>query len=329
MSRIAIMGLEEWQKEYFSKRILDQEATFHEDNIVINDDTKNSEIIACFIFGIFDKKTLQKFPNLKLITTMSAGYDHIDLDYCKEKGIVVCNVPKYGDHTVAELAFGLILNLSRKLYEARERSKKGNLDFKGLLGFDLKGKTIGVIGTGNIGQISMEIAKGFDMKVIAYDAYPREELQEKIGFEYVSLEELLKRSDVVTIHVPFNKHTLHLIGKEEFEKMKPGGLLINTSRGEIIETQALVDALKSKKLGGAGLDVLEGERMLKTKTKNFNKAEKQQKKWFDELRKMDNVFITPHQAFYSKEALIRIMDTTLVNIYDYIENRGFNNQITN
>lgn len=325
MGRIVFFGLKDYWKEYLENRILDQRVSFYKENFVLNEDTKEAEILGTFVFSVLDKKTLEQFPNLKLITSMSAGFDHIDLDYCRERGIVVTNAPKYGTHTVAETAFSLLLNLSRKTNYAIERTKKGNLDFEGLLGFDLKGKTIGVIGTGNIGQEAIRIANGFGMNVKAYDAFPRKELEEQLNFKYVSLDELLQ-CNIITIHVPYMKQTHHLLDEEVFSKMKDT-VIINTSRGEVIDTEALIRALDKGNVKAAGLDVLEGERMLKTKTKDFTVKEKTQKQWFDNLRYRDNVLITPHLAFYTEEALTRILDTTLENIYDYIEERGMKNKV--
>lgn len=326
--KITFFGIENWQKEYVEQRIIGHEVKFFEKPLheVKDKSTYDSDIIVVFIFSKVNKETLKPFKNLKLVTTMSAGFDHIDLEYCKKKNIIVTNASGYGDNTVAEMAFSLILNLTRQTHHAYNRTKKGELRFKGLLGFDLLGKTIGVLGTGRIGQAAIKIAKGFGMKVIAYDAYPNHDLAHNVGFEYVDKDTLFKESDIITTHVPLFKSTYHLINKESISLMKQGVLIINTSRGPIIDTLALYEALESGKVGGAGLDVLEEElNMIKHK-----KVTGEHKKIVDinkKLFKHEKVIVTPHLAFYSKEAVTRILDITLTNIYDLIENRGFRNQI--
>lgn len=328
--KITFFGIESWQKEYLKQRILGHEVKYFEKPLheVKDKEIYESEIICVFVFCKANKQTLSKFKNLKLIATMSAGFDHIDLDYCKKNNVVVTNASGYGDNTVAEMVFSLLLNLTRNTHLAHARAKKGELSFEGFLGQDLRGKTLGVLGTGRIGQNSVKIANGFGMKVIAYDAYPNYDLNQSLGFEYVDKETLLANSDFITIHTPLFKSTHHMINKEAVQKMKQGVIIINTSRGPVIDTLALYEGLKSGKIAAAGLDVLEDELQMK----EHKKVTGIDKKIVDinkKLLKMDNVIITPHLAFYTKEAITRILDITLTNIYDLIENRGFRNQIKN
>lgn len=260
------------------------------------------EVLGVFVGSEVRKEALDALPNLKLIVTRSTGFDHIDTAYAKSKGIAVCTVPAYGTHTVAEFTFALLLALSRKITHATQSVKTIQQftlgDFKG---FDLFGKTIGIIGTGKIGKNVAIIAKGFGMKVIATDAYPDTTFAQEQGLTYVSLPELLQQADVVSIHTPYMKETHHLINSKNISQIKKGAVLINTARGEIVETRSLVTALQSGQLAGAGLDVLEGERTTITADDKI-------------LMSMDNVIITPHIAFFTNEAESHIINTTVENI---------------
>ncbi len=333
--KIVFFELEEWEISYFRERIFNQNVEYYKTGIheTNSESIYDAEIISSFIFSKLDKATLDKFRNLKLISTMSTGYDHIDLEECKKRNISVCNVPTYGENTVAEHVFGLILNLSRKIYKAYQVTSKGKFSYEGLMGFDLKGKTLGVLGTGKIGQNVIKIANGFEMSIIAYDPYPREELQLKLGFKYVDFDTLLDASDVVSINIPLNSQTYHIINRDSIQKMKTGAILINTARGPIVDTNALLEALNNGKLGGAGLDVLEGEMLMKEEkaviSTSSTLARDQMATLLQDyaLMRLHNVIVTPHLAFYSREAVTRILDSTLDNIFDYIENRGLRNKV--
>jgi D-lactate dehydrogenase len=257
-----------------------------------------------------------------LIATRSTGFDHIDIDYCREHEVLVSNVPEYGEHTVAEHVFGLLLTISHHLYEAIDRTRKGDFSPRGLQGFDLRGKTLGVIGTGSIGMRVIEISKGFGMKVLAFDIKPDKAAATEMGFNYVSLDNLLAKSDVITLHVPANPKTRGLLSADEFRKMKPGAVLINTSRGEVVEAQPLLRALADGKLRAAGLDVLAEEPAIKEEAEllrsMFQKKHNLEELLADHiLLRMRNVIITPHSAFNTREALERIIDTTIENIRGY------------
>ncbi|MFA5386218.1 MAG: hydroxyacid dehydrogenase [Candidatus Paceibacterota bacterium] len=321
---IAFFETEKWEKDYLSQRIKDYQLSFLEKPLTIENvnEAQNAEIISVFIYSKIDKAVLDKLPNLKLIATQSTGFDHIDIEECKKRNIVVCNVPFYGENTVAEHTFALILSISRNIHKSYLRTTREDYTIEGLKGFDLKGKTIGVIGTGHIGEHVIRIAKGFEMNVLAFDVKQNSELATKLGFQYVSLEDLLKQSDIITLHAPYNENTHHMINKENIGLIKPGAVLINTSRGGLVDTEALIEALDKKLLSGVGLDVLEGEELIKEEKqllydpKKINDLTQLVKDHI--LLSRDNVVFTPHIAFYSQEALERILDTTIENIKNFI-----------
>jgi D-lactate dehydrogenase len=286
--------------------------------------------LSIFISSEIDKEIIDSLPNLKLITTRSTGYDHIDCEYCRSKGILVCNIPEYGTKTVAERTIGLMLNLMRKIYYAIDQIKETeSFDLKNLRGEEIYGKTLGVIGTGRIGKEVIKLAKAFGMNILAYDAFPDENFAKEYNVTYTSLEELLKNSDVITIHVNLNPSTYHLINKENIKLIKPGAYLINTARGGIVETEALLYALKEGILKGAALDVLEKETEIKEELELLVKQEIKEDEiktlWQNHiLMKMPNVLITPHNAFNSKEAIERILMTTIENIKKFLEGNLIN-----
>ncbi len=275
---------------------------------------KDFDIAGVFVDSKVDEATIAALPNLKFVATLSTGFDHIDLKAAAARGISVSSVPAYGENTVAEFAFALILALSRKICEARESLRAGKFSTVGLQGFDLAGKTIGIVGTGRIGKHAVRMAKGFATKVIAYDIYHDDAFAKEMEFPYVSLEELLAQSDVVTIHCPYLPSTHHLINAQNIGLMKRGAYLINTARGAIVETGALVSALKRGLLAGAGIDVLEEE--VELRAGDMGPA--------SELIAMPNVILTPHNAFNSKEALLRIVDTTIDNIAAFANSASIN-----
>ncbi|MCL5094079.1 MAG: hydroxyacid dehydrogenase [Patescibacteria group bacterium] len=329
--KIAFFELEEWETDYLKKELgAEVEAVYSTDKLTEENvgDFKDVEAISIFIYSFITKEILDKLPNLKFIATMSTGFDHINLAECKKRGVEVANVPYYGENTVAEHAFALILAISRKLFESVERVKKEDFSLDGLRGFDLSGKTLGVIGTGHIGQHVIRMGKGFEMNIIASDPYPNEKAAKKLGFKYVSLEELLKASDVVTLHAPYCKETHHLVNKENIKLVKKGAVIINTARGGLIETEALVQALESGVLGGVGLDVLEEEVMIKEEkellSKHYNKEEMKIALEDHILIHDPRAIVTPHNAFNSEEALKRILDTTVENIKAYSQNKELN-----
>ncbi len=283
----------------------------------------DAEIISTFIYSELSAEVLKIFSNLRMIATRSTGFDHIDLDYCKTKGIRVCNVPTYGENTVAEHVFGLLLTISHNISKAIDRTKKGDFSLKGLKGFDLNGKTLGVIGTGNIGRWVIQVARGFNMQVVAYDVNPDKEFERRLAFQYLSMDELLSQSDIITIHVPENEHTRNMISNEQFEKMKKGVVLINTSRGSIVDVKALIRNLANGKVAAAGLDVLPEEPAIREEAELirsvFEKSHNLESLLSDHiLLRLNNVYITPHSAFFTREALDRIFSTTADNISSFL-----------
>jgi len=329
--RITFYQIKDWQVDYVRQRLPGHDLNFVEDIPDFKGKFEDpSEIISIFVGFEIGKKELKNFPNLKQITTRSTGFDHIDIKSAEKRSILVSNVPTYGENTVAEFAFALMLSLSRKLYPAIKSVKEtGDFSPEGFSGFDLKGKSIGVVGTGHIGAHVVRMANGFDMHVLGFDPHPKPELIKKYNVEYLELDELLKKSDIVTLHVPYMPATHHIINKKNIKLMKKGSILINTARGGLIETDALLNALDSGLLGGAGMDVLEEEgfvadevELLEQKHPNIEKLKTVLAD--HELINRENVIITPHNAFNTKEAVQRILDTTISNIHSYINGSPIN-----
>ncbi len=281
---------------------------------------RDFDAISVFVDSSVSRAVLEAFPSLKLVSTRSTGFDHIDLAACGERGITVVNVPAYGSNTVAEHTFALLLCLSKRVFDGYEQVREGRgFNPHALRGFDLAGKVLGVVGTGNIGRHAVSIGKGFQMTVIAYDKFPDEAYAAQEGIRYVDLDTLLAESDVITLHVPYLPDTHHLINRENVRRIKKGAVLINTSRGQVVDTRALVAALHEGILWGAGLDVCEEENVLKNELRLFQKIENDPEKMATLvadhiLIDHPNVIVTPHSAFNTHEALQRIMDTTLENL---------------
>lgn len=294
------------------------------------EEARHADIISVFVSSKITAELMNNMPKLKLIVTRSTGFDNVDLAAAKKKNIVVCNVPGYGENTVAEYAFSLMLAVSRKLVPALENAKSGRIDHSGLTGFDLKGKTLGVIGTGRIGKHVIRIGRGFEMKVIGFDPYPNEDLASELGFEYATLNDLLKQADVVTIHAPYTKDNHHLIDAEALALMKPTAVLINTARGEIVDTKALVQALLEGKIGGAGLDVVERENLMNMDDElellTSPRAGRELAFVAEHmiLEKLPNVVLSPHNAFNTNEALARIRNTSLQDINAFLTGKPQN-----
>jgi D-lactate dehydrogenase len=330
--KIAFFEATEKEKEYFSEKLNGHELMFIDGTLTGENigSANGVEAISVFVNSEVKQPILDLLSGVKYIATRSTGFDHIDGAYAKQKGIAVSNVPSYGSRTVAEFAFGLILNLSRKIYIARHQLMEGdNFDISNLRGFDLYGKTLGVVGTGRIGKNVIKIANGFGMKIVAHDAFPDLNFAKEQNFEYVSLEELLKNSDIVTLHTPYNPSTHHLINKQNIGLMKKTAYLINDARGELVETDALVQALSTGAIAGAGLDVLENERQLKEESELMKKgpeAFKDFKTLFENqlLMDMPNVMVTPHIAFDTVEAVEEIMETTAENLKAFAEGKIIN-----
>lgn len=330
--KISFFEVSELEKNEILPKLKKNKINFFKETLTVKNvkSVKDSEIISIFVYSVITKEILNFLPKLKLIVTRSTGFDHIDLNECKKRGISVCNVPTYGENTVAEHTFALILDLSRNIHKSFMKILNDDLSSQGLKGFDLKGKTLGVVGTGNIGSHVVRIGKGFEMNVLAFDPKKNTKLAKELKFKYVSLENLLKNSDIVTLHVPLNSKTKHLINKKTINLMKNNSILINTSRGEIVDTDSLLLALEKNKLAGAGLDVIEGEKIIKEEKELLHISEKEQSRNLKQVIESymilhnEKVIFTPHIAFYSSEALERILSTTIENIINFIKKKPKN-----
>jgi D-lactate dehydrogenase len=322
--RIALFEVNEWEEKYLENKLKDHFLKFSTEPLNSENagQIKDFDAVSVFIYSKIDEQTIKEIPTLKLVVTRSTGFDHIDLEACEKQGITVCNVPSYGENTVAEHTFALILSISRNICKSCLKRFEHDFSIEGLKGFDLKGKTIGVIGTGQIGLHVIRIAKGFGMNVIAYDVRQDRLLSEVLGFEYASLDDLLAKSDIITLHVPHIKSTHHLINKDTLKLVKKGAILINTARGAIVDTEALIEALDNKTLVGAGLDVVEGEELIKEEKQLLHESKNVEvlNSFVREhiLLDKENVIFTPHIAFYSQEALERILDTTVQSIAAFV-----------
>ncbi len=328
--KIVIFEADKTEQNYFVMALPSHELIFVDDEL--SSDTvgqaKDAEMVVVFVYSRVSKELIDLMPNLKFITTMSTGFDHIDLDAAKLKNIVVSNVPVYAETVVAEHAFALLLSISRRLEESFERARKGEFNPEGLTGFELRGKTLGIIGIGAIGSHVIEIANGFGMNVVAYARHPDLVMEQKMRFKHVDLPVLFSKSDVISLHIPYNKNTHHFLSEEQFSQMKQNVVVINTARGGLIHNGALLKALESGKVYAAGLDVLEEEPVLhEEKQLLSNKFEKEKLQSVLEDHMLCNhpkVVITPHNAFNSYEALNKILETTHDNIESFIAGTPIN-----
>jgi D-lactate dehydrogenase len=323
--RAVIFEVEPWETKTFESLQAEHEVEFVREPLTADNASHyaDAQIISTFIYSNLGQVVLEQLPHLKLVATRSTGFDHVDTDFCEEKGILLSNVPAYGENTVAEHTFGLILAISHKLVEATDRTRKGDFSQDGLQGFDLRGKTLGVVGTGAIGEYVISIARGFQMDVVAFDVQPQPELAERLGFRYADLDDVLAAADIVTLHVPANPQTHHLISQQEFDRMKAGVVLINTSRGSVVDVDALIRALSEGKVAAAGLDVLPEEPVMREEAELLRTVYRK-KHNLDTLLadhvllRLCNVIITPHSAFNTREAIQRILDTTADNIAHFM-----------
>lgn len=332
MAVICIYNATELDREDFAKLSHDHEVSFFEDSIGTNNINKNAEIISVFVSSKVNKAVLRAMPKLKFIACRSTGYNNIDIVEASKNKIVVSNVPTYGEHTVAEYTFALLLALTRKLVDGIEQARSGEVNANIVHGRDLNGKTLGIIGCGKIGKNVVVLGKAFGMNVVASDPYPDEKAAKEIGFEYVSVDELLKSSDIVTLHSPLTKDNKHMINAESLSKMKRGSLLVNTARGELVDTLELVEALQSGHLAGAAVDVLEDEALIDVDEEELllRKGRAPRRSLenavaIDILGKMmHNVIITSHNAYNTVEALRRINNMTIENILAYLGGKPTN-----
>ncbi len=318
--KAAFFEVQDWEEQHLREGLKDFDLRLFKDPLEERNvkEAADSEVVSVFIYSNLDRPLIDKLSKVRLVATRSTGFDHIDLKAAQERGIVVSNVPVYGDTTVAEHTFALLLSLSRMIHDSYERTRQGDFTCEGVRGFDLSGKNLGVLGTGRIGEKVIKIAKGLGMAVLGYDRYPNANLAAALAFEYVDWKELLKRSDVVSLHLPLTDETLHFLNKDTIAMMKKGAVVINTARGGLIDTQALTQALLSGRLGGAGLDVLEEESLIREEAQllldNVPREQLATMLQAHILLTLRNVIITPHCAFNSKESLERLVGVTVENV---------------
>lgn len=320
---ITFYGIWPEMQTYVEKKMKKFPCHIHTEKLLPENVEPDTEFLAAFMESPVNKAVLDKMPNLKLVATLSTGFDHIDLEECRKRKITVENVPTYGENTVAEHAVALLLSLTRKIVPSVKRVKEGQYDFHGLRGVDLKGKTVGVIGTGHIGAHFIKMIAGFEVNILAYDKFPNKDLIKKYGVKYVPVNSVLKKSDFISLHTPLLPTTFHLINKKNIKLMKKGSYLINTARGALIEPEALVWALDNNVLAGAGLDVLEDENLIQDHEKVISSDEHKIKTTLLNEIIIDhpNTIVTPHNAFNSAEALARIIDVAIDNIVAFTKGK--------
>jgi len=261
---------------------------------------------------------------VKFIALRCAGFNNVDLDAAKQLGIRVVRVPAYSPEAVAEHAIGMMMALNRRIHRAYQRTRDANFSLDGLIGFNMHGRTAGVVGTGKIGIAALRILKGFGMRLLAFDPYPNPQALE-LGVEYVDIKTLFKQSDVISLHCPLTPENHHLLDANAFSQMKDGVMIINTSRGGLIDSQAAIDALKQQKIGSLGMDVYENERDLFFEDKSNDVI---QDDVFRRLSACHNVLFTGHQAFLTAEALTSISETTLANLHQLEQGASCINELT-
>ena len=291
-------------------------------NVVLTQDT---DVVCIFVNDTADAAVIDAMVDngVKLLALRCAGFNNVDLKAAKGK-LPVVRVPAYSPYAVAEYSLALMLSLNRKIHRAYWRTRDGNFSLNGLMGFDMHGKTIGIIGTGKIARILIRLLKGFGMRILAYDLYPDMKFAGEEGISYVSLDELYRESDIISLHCPLTDQTKYMIDKDSIDKMKEGVMIINTGRGQLINTNDLIEGLKEKKIAAAGLDVYEeeGEYFYEDKSDKIIDDDV-----LARLLSFNNVIVTSHQAFFTKEALHNIAETTLQNIEDFRCHRPWVNEV--
>lgn len=290
------------------------------------DELHGARAVCIFVNDRCDREVLTKLKahGVEIVALRCAGFNNVDLEAAAELGIKIVRVPAYSPHAIAEHVMALILTLNRKTHKAYTRTRDGNFSLHGLMGFDLNGKTAGVVGTGKIARVLIGILKGFGMNVIAYDIFEDKEFEKNAGIKYVSLDELYAQSDIISLNCPLTPENKYMINKESISKMKDGVMIINTGRGPLIHSEDLTAALKSGKVGAAGLDVYEEEHdyFFQDKSDMIIKDDN-----LARLMSFNNVLITSHQAFFTKEAMDNIVKTTLNNIKDYFDGKDLVNEV--
>jgi D-lactate dehydrogenase len=329
MPSIAVFSSREWVRDAFDKENESYrfDITYLESRLNVNTCVMADgyDAVCVFVNDTVDAAVLKRLKSggVKLVALRCAGFNNVDIDRARSLGIGVVRVPAYSPYAVAEHTAGMILTLNRKYHKAYNRVREANFALDGLMGFDLHGKTTGVVGTGKIGGIFARLMQGFGMNIVAYDKYPDKELSQA-GIEYVELDTLYAQSDVISLHCPLTPDTYHLIDAAAIERMRDGVMIVNTSRGPLIDTKAVIGGLKSRKVGSLGIDVYEEEQEL-----FFEDLSQEiiQDDVFARLQTFPNVLITAHQAFFTKEAVANISETTFANIKDYLQTGNSKNQV--
>ena len=338
MTRIAFFGTKKYDQQTFDSvnALLDEQgaprfgfeikyykAHPNMDNIML---VKGASVVCCFVNDTLDADVITEMSRLgvRLIALRCAGFNNVDLSAAKSVGIKVVRVPAYSPHAIAEFTLGLILALNRHLPRAATRTRDGNFSLQGLMGFDLYGKTVGIIGTGKIAKVLIEILQGFGMRILGNDIYPDETFAAQHNMQYVPLDTLLRESDIISLHCPLTNDNHHIINAHTIAKMKLGVMIINTGRGGLIDTEALIEGLKTRQVGSAGLDVYEEEGGYFYEDVSDAIIEDDV---LVRLLSFNNVLLTSHQAFFTKEALTNIATTTLQNIQDFVSGRELTNEV--
>lgn len=328
MVKIAFFDTKEYDRKLFDEynKNYGYDITYFESNLNAETAplTKGYDAVCIFVHDKVDEHTFNILEEngVKLLALRCAGFNNVDLEH--KGNIRVVRVPEYSPYAVAEHAVALLLNVTRKLYKSYQRTRKYNFTLDGLLGFDIHGKTVGVIGTGKIGKVFIQIMKGFGTNVIAYDVYKDENASKELGFEYVELDELFAKSDIISLHCPLTPETENIINSENIKKMKDGVVLINCSRGKLIDTTSLIKEMETGKIGGVGLDVYEDEDefFLRDMTNSYKRD-----KNLSILLSMPNLIITSHQAFFTREALNKIASDTCQNIKEVFDGMACKNEL--
>lgn len=327
--RIAVFSTKRYDREYLTSANEGRghELTFRESRLTEETASlaADAPVVCVFVNDVVSRQVIERLAagETKLIALRSAGFNHVDLDAAAEFGITVARVPAYSPHAVAEFTVGMILALDRKYHRAYNRVREGNFSLDGLLGFDLHDRAVGIVGTGKIGHVVATILRGFGCDLLAYDPYPNDETR-SLGVTYLGLTDLLSQSDIITLHCPLTPETHHIINLESLKQVRPGVMLVNTSRGALIDTEAVIAALKDGRIGLLGLDVYEEEGDL-----FFDDLSEQviQDDVFSRLLTFPNVLITGHQAFFTRNAMVQIAETTLANVDAFAAGRKSGNEV--
>lgn len=329
MLNIAFFSSKSYDEKSFNLAKGELNAEFHFHDFRLTSTTAkmahDNEVVCAFVNDDLSRDVLKILAQggTKLIAMRCAGFDKVDLDAAKAFGLQVVRVPAYSPESVAEHTVGMMMCLNRKLHKAYQRTRDANFSLEGLVGFNFYGKTVGVIGSGKIGLATMRILKGLGMNILCYDPYPNP-LAVELGAEYVELDELYQESDVISLHCPMSKENYHLLDATAFEKMKDGVMIVNTSRGELLDSTAAIEALKQSKIGALGLDVYDNEKELFFQDKSNDVIVDDV---FRRLSACHNVLFTGHQAFLTKDALFNIANTTLTSVDAFFAGNTSGNEL--